>query len=191
MDMFQYIFGKKDVFVWSDLEIISEDSGTQFTSMEFQDEYQNCSVHLKLAARDHQKMNGQVKVKWRMLHITAHSLMVHARVSEYYIYFSFMYTEDHILLVLPIKYLINEDRNMTTSFKLATGTKPSVSHLRVLFFPCVVRKASAHVGKKALNMCHQAQRDSRSILVGITQHQRGYTVYVPHRRKKISSYVFF
>ena len=33
-------------------------------------------------------------------------------------------------------------------FKLATGTKPSVSHLRGLFCPCVVRKAMAHVDKK-------------------------------------------
>ena len=33
-----------------------------------------------------------------------------------------------------IKDLINKDGNATTPFKLATGTKPSVSHLRVLFF---------------------------------------------------------
>ena len=34
---------------------------------------------------------------------------------------------------------------MTTPFKLATGKKPSVSHLRVLFFPCVVQKATEDV----------------------------------------------
>ena len=35
LDMFQYIFGKIDKFGWWDLEIISSDVGTQFTSTEF------------------------------------------------------------------------------------------------------------------------------------------------------------
>ena len=77
---------------------------------------------------------------------------------------------------------------MTTPYKLATGTKPSVSHLRVLFFPCVVRKATAHVETKTLNMSHQAQRVFRVIFVGIPDHQKGYLVYVPSTRKIISSY---
>ena len=83
-------------------------------------------------------MNGQVEVTWRTLRTVANSLMVHARVSEAYIHFALMYTTYHIFLVLPIKYIINEDGNPTTPHKLATGTKTSVSHLRVLFFPCVV-----------------------------------------------------
>ena len=78
--------------------------------------------------------------------------MVHARVSEVYICFALMYTTDHIFPVLLIKDLINEDGNLTTPFKLATGKTPSVSHLRMLFFTCVVRKATASVDKKELNM---------------------------------------
>ena len=35
LDMFQSRFGKIDEFGWWDLEIISVDAGTQFTSMEF------------------------------------------------------------------------------------------------------------------------------------------------------------
>ena len=73
-------------------------------------------------------------------------------------------------------------------FKLATGTKPSVSHWRVLFCPCVVRKATSHVDKKALNMRHQAQTGFRGIFVGIPQHQKGYLVYVPIKSNIISSY---
>ena len=69
-----------------------------------------------------------------------------------------MYTTDHIFPVLPIKDLINKDGNPTTPHKLATGTKPSVSHLRVLFCPCVVRKATAHIETKTLNMRHQSQK---------------------------------
>ena len=60
--------------------------------------------------------------------------------------------------VLPIKYLINEDGDPTTPFKIATGMKPSVSHLCVLLYPCDVRKATAHNETKALNIRHQAQK---------------------------------
>ena len=59
--------------------------------------------------------------------------------------------------------------------------------MRVIFL-CVVRKATTHVGTKALNMHHQAQKGFRSIFVGIPQHQKGYIVYVPITRKIISSY---
>ena len=83
-------------------------------------------------------MNGKVEVTWRTLCTVAHAIMVHARVLEVYVHFALMYTTDHIFPVLPIKDLIIEDGNPTTPYKLATGTKLSVSHLRLLFFPCVV-----------------------------------------------------
>ena len=114
--------------------------------------------------------------------------MVHARDPENYMHFALMNTTDHIFPVLPIKNLITEDGDPTTPFKLATGTKPSVSHLRVLFCPCVLRKHTAHVETKTLNMRHQAQKGFRGIFVGIPQHQNGYLVYVPSTRKVISSY---
>ena len=90
-----------------------------------------------------------------------------------------MYNIDHIFLVLPIKDMINKDGDPTAPYKPATGTKPSVSHLRMLFCPCSVRNATAHVGTKALNMRHQAQKRFCGIFVGIAQHQKGYLVYVP------------
>ena len=85
-------------------------------------------------------MNGQVEVTWRTLRTIEHSLMVHARVLEEYIHFALIYTTDQIFTVLPIKDLINEDSDLTTPFKLDTSTKPSVSHLRVLFFHVLYRK---------------------------------------------------
>ena len=84
--------------------------------------------------------------------------MVRARVLEVYIHFAFTYTIYHIFPVIPIEYMINEHGDPTIPHKLATGTKPSVLHLRVLFFPCVVRKTTEHVDTKALNMRHQAQK---------------------------------
>ena len=133
-------------------------------------------------------MNRKVKVTWRTVLTIAHSLMVHAIVLEACIHFALMYTTDHIFPVLPIKDLINEDGDPTTPHKLATSTKPSVSHLRVLFCPCVVRKSTAHFGKKALNMCHQAKKSFCVIFVGITQHPKLYLVYVPNTRKILPSY---
>ena len=102
-----------------------------------------------------------------MLHTISHSLMAHAIVLEAYINLTLMYTGYHILPVLPTKYLINEDGKPTTPFKLVTGMKLSIYNLRVLFFPCVVLKYTAHVGAKSLNMCHKAQNGFRGIFVGI------------------------
>ena len=90
--------------------------------------------------------------------------------------------------VLPIKYLINEDGEPSTPSKLATGKKPSVSYLRVLFCPCVVRKATSHVGTKALNIFHQAQKGFQGIFVGIPHYQKEYLFYAPHTQKIIFSY---
>ena len=133
-------------------------------------------------------MNRQVEVTWRTLRTITHSLMVYARVLEAYIHFSLMYTTDQIFPVISIKDMINEDGDPTTPFKLATGRKPFVSHLHVLFCPCVVRKATAHVGKKTLNMRHQAKKGFRGIYVGVPHNKKGYRVYVLITRKIISSY---
>ena len=93
---------------------------------------------------------------WRTLRTISHLLMVNAQVLEAYIHFMLLYTSYHILPELTIKYLINEDDEPTTSFKLKTGTKLSISYLHVLLCPCVVRKATAHLRTKVLNMTHQA-----------------------------------
>ena len=81
LDMLQSRFGKIDEFGWWDLEIISADVGSQFTSTKFKEECQTCGVHLVLASLEHQEMNGNVNVTWRMLRTIVHSLMAHARVS--------------------------------------------------------------------------------------------------------------
>ena len=91
-------------------------------------------------------------------------------------------------LVLPIKDLMHEDGKPTILFKLATGTEPSVSHLCVLFCPCIVQKYTAHVDKKTLNMRHQEQKGFCGISVGIPQHQKGYLVNIPSTKKIIDSY---
>ena len=133
-------------------------------------------------------MKGNVEVTWRTLRTVSHSHMVHARVSEAYVHFSLMYTTYHIFPVLQIKDLINKDGDPTTPHKLSTGKKPSVSHLGMLFFPYGVRKTTAHVETKALNMRHQTQKGFRGIFVGIPDHQKGYIVYVTITRKIIYSY---
>ena len=86
---------------------------------------------MTLAVLEHQEMNRQVEVTWITLFTVAHSLMVHARVLEVYVYFALMYTKDHIFPVLQIKDLINEDGNPTTPHKLATG-----KNLQCLIYAC-------------------------------------------------------
>ena len=54
LDIFQARFGKMDQFGWWNLERISADAGTQFTSTEFKYECQTCGVRLTLAAPEHQ-----------------------------------------------------------------------------------------------------------------------------------------
>ena len=89
---------------------------------------------MTLLAPENHEMNGQVQVTLIMLCKIAHYLMVQSRVLEAYIILALMYTTDHIFPVLQIKYIINKDGEMTTTFKLVTCTKPLVSYLRVLFF---------------------------------------------------------
>ena len=93
-------------------------------------------------------MNVQVKVTWRTLCTISQSLMVHARFMETYIHFALMYTTDQISLVLPIKDLINEDSDSTTPFKIATGTKTSVSHSHMLFCPMCFTELLHTLGKR-------------------------------------------
>ena len=128
LDMFQSIFGEIDQFGWWDLERISADAGTQFNLAEFKEECQTRGVRLTLVAPEHQEMNVQVEVTRRTLRTVAHSLTGHARVPEVFVYFALMYATDHIFPVLPIKDMINEDGDPTMPHKLATGTKPTVSH---------------------------------------------------------------
>ena len=45
--------------------------------------------------------------------------------------------------------------------------------MRVIF-PCVVRKATAHIETNTLNMRHQAQKVFCGIFVEIPEHQKGY-----------------
>ena len=67
-----------DEFGWWDLERISSDAGTQFTSTDFKEEFQTRSVSLMLATLEHQEMNREVKITQRTLRTISNSLMVHA-----------------------------------------------------------------------------------------------------------------
>ena len=76
LDIFQDISGKVDEFGWWDMERIQTDSGTQFTSKEFQAGLYVLGLPLALAALDHQEINGQVKLKFQKLKNIVHSIMV-------------------------------------------------------------------------------------------------------------------
>ena len=86
--------------------------------------------------------------------------MVHAQVSDKYIHFSLMYTTDHVFSVISTGHLVNNYGEPTTTHKLETGMKPPVSNPRFLLCPCIVRKATAHVDTKYLNIRHKSQNKS-------------------------------
>ena len=44
------------------------------------------------------------------------------------------------------------------------------------------------MGEKLLNMHHQAQKGFCGIFIGISNNQKGYLVYVPHKCKIVSLY---
>ena len=75
--------------------------------------------------------------------------MVLAQVSDEYFHFVLIFMTDYIFPVLPIKNLINKDGDPAATHKMETGTKPSLSNLLVLFYPCVVPNTTARVYKKA------------------------------------------
>ena len=109
--------------------------------------------------------------------------MVCTRASDEYIKCSLIYTTDPIFPILPVKNLVNQDGEATTPYKLVTATKPSVSIPCVLFNPCVVQKATAHVDTKSLKMCHQSQKGFWGIFVVVPRHKKGYLTYVPSTGK--------
>ena len=130
LDTFQSRFGKLDEFGWWDLGRTQTDAGSQFISKDSQEGLSVHGVRLTLEASDHQEMDDQVEFTWRTLKTIAHSIMLHAQVSDEYIHFALMYTTYDIFTVLPIKHLVNQDGGTTTPHKLATGMKPSVSNLQ-------------------------------------------------------------
>ena len=142
--MFQSRYVKIDDFGSWNLGIFSADAGMQFTSTEFEEKCQTRCVWLTLADPQLQEMNRQLKVTWRTLRTIAHSLMVHSRVSEAYFYFVLIFMEDHILPVLSIKDLINEDRNPTTPYKLETGSKLQYC-IHLFYFVRVLCKNPLHM----------------------------------------------
>ena len=73
-----------------------------------------------------------------------------------------------------------------TNWQLAQNLH--LSKLLVLLCPCFVRKATAHVERKDLNMRNQSQKVFSGIFIGIPQHQKGYLIYVPSTRKIVSSH---
>ena len=88
------------------MEIIQTDAGTQFTSKEFQEGISVSGVLLAFSTPDHQYMNIQVEVTRRKLQTIAHSIILHAGVSDEYIHFALIYTTDCIFTAIPIKHLV-------------------------------------------------------------------------------------
>ena len=143
LDEFQARFGRVDEFGWWDMERITADAGPQFTSEQFKEGCQVRGVRLTLAAPEHQEMNGMAEVTWRTIRSIAHSLMVFARVNDDYTHHALIFAAHHIIPVLPLKDLVNEQGDPVTPIELMTNKKAMIRHLRTLFCPCIIKKHTA------------------------------------------------
>ena len=103
-----------------------------------------------------------------------HTFNYGARTGFRIIYTFFIYVNNLSYIYCSANQTLgNWDGELTRPHKLTYGTKPPVSNLGVLFFPCVVRKAAAHIDTKALNVCHKSKKGFQGISVGIPQHKKG------------------
>ena len=93
----------------------------------------------------------------------------------------------HIIPVLPIMHLVNQDGEPTTTQKLATSTNPPVSKFTFSIL-CVVQKFTSGIEGKALKMRHQSEKDFWSTFIGIPQRQKGYLIYVLTAQNIVSSH---
>ena len=84
--------------------------------------------------------------------------MLHARFSEAYNHFSLIETGDHLLPVVSSKDMINKDGDPTTLFMFDTVTKPSITHWRVLFCPCVVQKSYSTCWEKGIKYASPSEK---------------------------------
>ena len=174
IDIFQARFGQVKEFWWWYLEKIQKNSGKKFTSKEFQEYLYLRGLWLTLSPPYHDEMNDQVEDMWQTLQTIAYSrMMVYAQVSYDYIIFSLMCTTHHIFLVLPTKHFVNQYGEPTIPHNLETVVKPSVSNIWILFCLYVVKKATAHVNRNALNICHRSQRFFGVSLLGFYKTKKG------------------
>ena len=50
-----------------------------------------------------------------------------------------------------------------------------------------LRKSTARINEKALNMRHQPPKGFWGVFIRIPQHQKGYLIYIPSTHKIVSS----
>ena len=122
----------------------------------------------------------------RILQNITHSIIMHVWVLDEFIHFALVYITHHIFPFLTFNPLINQYDEANTLYKLLTGSNPSVSNLRVILFPCVVRKVPANNNGRLLNMRHQSQKAFRGIFAEITQQKM-----VPHLHTQYTKNSFF
>jgi hypothetical protein len=65
-------------------------------------------------------------------------MLVHARLPDMYLYHALLHA-CNMFNILPLKGLVTADGTVTTPFELFAGSKPIVSHFRVLDVPKLLK----------------------------------------------------
>jgi transposase InsO family protein len=128
---------------YGDLNIacIRADSGSQLTSETFRKHFWEAGFQLTLAAPKKQYQNHLAERTWQTVGSMARSLLVHARLSDTFMYHALVYA-CHIFNVLPVKGLFLGN-HVSTPYELFQGIKPSISHFHVFGCPITARKWTA------------------------------------------------
>jgi len=109
-----------------DIAGIRADSGSQFTSQAFKDHCWQSGINLTFAAPKKQYQNHQAESSWQTTTNMAMSLIVHARLPDFFMYHSLLYS-CQIFNVLPVNGLYAQG-HVSTPFELFEGEKPKISH---------------------------------------------------------------
>jgi transposase InsO family protein len=127
---------RADMYGYLDLRRVRADAGSQFTSEEFSTYCREAGIQLILAAPKKQYQNHLAEHTWQTISSMGHSLLVHARLPDIFMYHALVYA-CHIFNVLPVWGLLNEEEIPATPYQLFYNKWPMISQYRVFGCPTI------------------------------------------------------
>jgi transposase InsO family protein len=175
---YQADYGHSASYGYTNTERIRADAGSQFTSAEFKQHCWTAGIQLVLAAPKKQYQNHLAECTWQTISAMGHSLIVHARLPDTFMYHALTYA-CRIFNILPVKGLLDNDGNVCTPYELFMGEKPRINHFCVFGCPIVAKKWNT----KQSSTGKQTERGIRGIFLGLDTNQKGYVFYAPGTRQ--------
>ncbi len=135
-----------------------------------------------LAAPKKQYQNHLAERTWQTISNMGYFLLVHARLPDTFMYHALTYA-CHIINVLPVRGLLNEEDTPATPHQLFFGKCPMVSKYRVFGCPTIDHRWVTHNKSNG----KQTEHGTRGIFIGFHANQKSYAIYSPGSRQIIIS----